>query len=191
MTNKTLVFIDAGFLSKLTFHLGNEKYIKYDIKEFSNLIAKNQNLEVEKIFYYTAPPFQDYNPNENQILRKEKYDKFVSKLRKKNIEVKEGRCQYLKKENKYSQKGVDTHITMGLMSVPLDFPNIKKIILISSDSDFVPILNKLNQNNIKTILYTYYENKRRGKFSNCSELLKNVEKHILLTIKDFNKVELK
>lgn len=33
--NKTLILIDAGFLSKLTKHLGKGKHIKFDIEVFS------------------------------------------------------------------------------------------------------------------------------------------------------------
>ena len=48
-------------------------------------------------------------------------------------------------------------IAMDLTNVLVKSPQIKKIILISSDSDFVPIIKNLNDNNVKTILYTYYE----------------------------------
>lgn len=37
----TLVFIDAGFLSKLSKHFGEGKYIKHNLFTLSKVLAKN------------------------------------------------------------------------------------------------------------------------------------------------------
>ncbi|MBU3923341.1 MAG: hypothetical protein KJ592_00320, partial [Nanoarchaeota archaeon] len=67
-SEKTLVFIDAGFLSKISKQLGNGKYIKYDIEQLSKILSSKENLIYKKIFYYTSPPFkvQDHQ-KKNQI----------------------------------------------------------------------------------------------------------------------------
>lgn len=77
------------------------------------------------------------------------------------------------------------------MSCPRDHSEVKKVILIASDSDFVPVIKTLNKLNIKTILYTYYEKGRTAKFSTSNELIKSVHKYILLSKKDFDNVPLK
>lgn len=179
---KTLIFVDEAFLNKLSKHLGNGRYIRFDKIKLCNIIAKKENLECQKILYYTAPPFQSPNPTKEEELKKEGYDKFVNKLREKGVIVREGRCQRIKVDNKfeYHQKGVDIILTMDLVSVNIEYPNIKSIILISTDSDFVPVIEKLKELGIKIILYTYYERKRDTNFSRSNELIKKASKYVIL-----------
>ena len=109
------------------------------------------------------------------------------------MEIREGRCQRLKIDGKfiYKQKAVDSLAIIDLMSIPLEYPNIKKVILIASDSDFVPAIERLRKLNIKIILYTYYEKGRKAKFSTSNELIKLVHKYVLLTKDDFENAKLK
>ncbi len=189
----TLILQDGGFLSKLSKHFGSGKYLKYDLINFSKNIAKKQNLFCKRIFYYTAPPFQSARPTEDESRRYKVYEKFRRKLSNyKLISIREGRCQRLKIDGKYiyKQKAVDTLAIIDLMSIPLKYPNIKKVILIASDSDFVPAVKELDKLNIKTILYTYYEKRRTAKFSTSNNLIKSVHKYVLLTKKDFEDAKL-
>lgn len=189
MENKTLVFIDAGFLSKLAKQLGKGKYLKYDLIKFSENLAKKEKLKLEKIFYYNAPPFVSNKPTDEEKIRKEKYDNFIDKLKENPIiEIKEGRCQRIKLDNgnyEYNQKGVDTFLTMDLMTIPLKYQKIKKIILIACDSDFVPVIKEINGYGIKTILFTYYEKGRKRAFSTSNQLFQVVSKYVLIEKKDF------
>lgn len=180
--------IDAGFISKLSKYLGNGKYLKYNIFKLSKNISKKSNLYCRQIFYYTAPPFQGTNPDKNESKRKEKYDKFISKFKdSKSITIKEGRVQKIKENGKiiYKQKGVDTHLVMDLMKIPLDYPKIKKVILIACDSDFVPTIEELKKHKVKIILYSYLEKKRKSTFSTSNELTNVVFENKTLTKKDF------
>jgi len=189
----TLVLLDAGFLSKLSKHFGNRKYLRYDIIKFSKKIAENQDLFCKHIFYYTAPPFQCGKPTKKESDRYRKYERFIKKLLKnKDISVREGRCQRLKINDKfiYKQKAVDTLVVMDMMNVPIEYKNINKIILIASDSDFVPVVKQLGRLGIKTILYTYYQKGRTAKFSTSNNLIKSVYKYVLLTKEDFDIVKL-
>ncbi len=183
----TLVFIDANFLSKLSKHFGSGKYLIYDLINFSENLSKKQKLICKKIFYYTSPPFQSSVPTFDEGKRKDGYDKFLNKLRKRGVIVREGRCQRLKfeKDFVYKQKAVDILLAMDLMKILLDYPEIKRIILISTDSDFVPVIKNLQANGIKTILYTYYEKMRDTPFSRSNYLIKSVHKYVLLTKEDF------
>ena len=185
---KTLIFIDAGFLSKLSKYLGEGKYLKHNIFTLSKVLLKKQNLFYEHIFYYTAPPFQSSIPSENENKRKENYDKFVKILSKnKSITIREGRCQKINTNGKvdYNQKGVDTLLTMDLMGVPIKYSHIKNIILIACDSDFVPVIKNLDSLGIKTILLTYFDKKRGSNFSSSNELMQTVSKYVQITKEDF------
>ena len=185
----TNIYVDEGFLSKLSKKFGSGKYIKIDYLKFSQAISKELNFKTNKIYYYTAPPFQSPIPTKEEKKRKKGYDKFISILKKQKITVREGRCQYLREENKYFQKGVDTNLTIDLMK--LQSQNIKKIILVTCDSDFVPIIKEIHKFKVKTYLFTYYDKNRKSNFSYSTEILKNVEKHYLLRKEDFENSKLK
>lgn len=79
---ETLVFIDEGFLDKLTKRLGDGKRLKFEKFNFAKRIAEKQNLICKHLFYYTAPPFQSENPSEKERIMREGYDKFISMLSK-------------------------------------------------------------------------------------------------------------
>ncbi len=186
---ETLVFIDGGFISKLSKHFGGGNYLKFDLIKFAKLLGKKQNLQVKKTFYYTAPPFQSNPPTEQQIKKKKGYDKFISNFRDDEFFiVKEGRVQrIINKEGKedFKQKGVDSLMTSGLISVPIKFPKIKKIILVTSDTDFCPILKDLEELKLEVILYTYYERKRNSKFSISHHLIDCCKNVYFLNKEDF------
>lgn len=195
----TLIFIDAGFLSKLSRYFGNGKYLKYNIITFSNNLAKKQGLNCKNIFYYTAPPFQNESSNKEEAEKYKKYENFKNALLKNsNIIIREGRCQRLKseypkgheKEFIYNQKGVDALIIIDLMSIPLEHKEVKKIILIANDSDFVPVVEKIKGLGIDVILYTYYLKNRKSSFSRSNHLLKIVSRYIRLTKEDFTNAEI-
>ena len=191
--DESLIFIDDGFRSKLSKHFGNGMYIKFDKILFAYNLSKKENLQCKQIFYYTAPPFQSGIPTKEEELRKEGHDRFIKKLREKGAMVREGRCQRLKINNLflYKQKAVDSLAIIDLMSIPIKYPNVKKIIIISSDSDFVPAIQSLRELGIKTILYTYYERRRDTNFSRNNELIKSVHKYVLLNKEDLNNTLLK
>ena len=187
----TLIFLDGGFISKLSKYFGDGTYIKFDLIKFAETLSKNQNLLCRHLFYYTAPPFQETSPTKEQRKRKEGYDNFIKSLgRNKDITIREGRCQRIvnsKGDAEYNQKGVDTLITIDLSHIKDDFPKIKKIILVSSDTDFCPIIRDIkNRWKIDIMLYSYFDRKRNSKFSVSNELLSCCSRYIRLTKQDFD-----
>lgn len=190
--SKTLVFVDAGFLSKLSKSFGDGEYLVYDLVKFCGNLSKKQGLNCKKVFYYNSPPFQSTVATKEEERRRDGYDRFVNKIRKKGIIVREGRCQRLNigGEYKYGQKAVDILLAMDLMNVPLNHPEVKRVILISSDSDFVPVVNCLRENGVKTVLYTYYKRNRGAEFSRSNYLIKSVYKYVLLARDDFDMAKL-
>ena len=55
--------------------------------------AKENNLWCKNVYYYLAPPYLSNPPKEIEKIRKNKYDKFISKLKKiPSLIIREGRC---------------------------------------------------------------------------------------------------
>ena len=187
---ETLVFIDEGFLDKLTKLFGEGERIKFDKFDFAKRIAKEQGLICKHLFYYTCPPFQSATPTEEEIKRKRGYDRFVFVLSKnKEITMREGRVQRIINENgemEFKQKGVDTLLTIDLSHIKEDYPNVKKIILVSSDTDFCPIIRDIRERDrVEVILYTYFDRERKSKFSLSNELISCCPKYVKLIKDDF------
>jgi len=188
---ETLVFIDEGFLDKLTKIFGNGVRLKFDKFEFAKRIAKKQGFSCKHLFYYTAPPFQGTHPTKKEKSMKEGYDKFVFSLSKnKNITIREGRCQKIINQNgeiEFKQKGVDTLLAIDLSHVKEDYSNVKEIILVSSDTDFCPVIRDIKERaSIKVVLYTYFDKKRKSKFSLSNELISCCSRYIILSKQDFD-----
>lgn len=188
----TLVFVDNGFfrLVKDYFEKQTGKKNKL-LQSFRNICIKEE-LNLKHLFFYYSPPYQSEYPSPKENKLRRDYD-LIKKMisNKKWATFREGRCQRLKVDGgyKYSQKGVDILLVMDLMRFERDFPNIKKIILIACDSDFVPAINKLKGEGIEIILYTYFDKKRDSPFSRYNELLKSCSKWVKLTKEDFLGVE--
>jgi len=191
---ETLVFIDEGFLSKLPKYLGSGRYLKIDYIKFSKRLSKKQKLFCRHLFYYTAPPFQSEPPTSEQIKEKKGYDNFIISFSKnKGVTIREGRCQKIINSNseiEYHQKGVDVLMVSDMVSVPIKFPDIKKIILITSDTDFCPIKKDTEKLGVKVILCTYYEKKRNSKFSVSHHLIDPCNNIYYITKEDFNESKL-
>lgn len=187
---ETIVFIDEGFLDKLSKHLGDGERLKFDKFCLAKNLAKKHELFCKKLFYYTAPPFQSTFPTDEEKRKKAGHDKFVKKLSEnKNITIREGRCQrtFDKTGNPiYKQKGVDTLLTIDLSHLKEDFPEIKKIVLVSSDTDFCPAIRDIKKRgNIEVILYTYFDKQRNSKFSLSNELIECCSIYCRLEKSDF------
>lgn len=184
-----LIFVDRGFfkLIKKEFEIKTKTKKKF-LQTFRN-ICKNENLNLKHLFVYDAPPFQSRIPTCLENTLKKKYDNIKKMLDKKKwATVREGRCQKIfnNKNVKFNQKGVDSWIVVDMCLFKKDFPEINKIILISSDSDFAPIINLIkNKMNINVILYTYFDNNRKGRFHRSNHLINVVSKWEKLKEEDF------
>jgi uncharacterized LabA/DUF88 family protein len=185
----TLVFVDNGFFKLVKDYFEKKKGKKLMLfKTFRNICHK-ENLNLKHLFFYTAPPYQSEFPNNHEVILRRNYDNFSKLLKyKKWITLREGRCQRLKinEEYKYSQKGVDSWIVFDLARLKINFPNINKIIFISSDSDFAPIIDELQKTDgLEIILYTYFDRKRGSSFSLSNDLLDSCSKWVKFNEEDF------
>ena len=161
------------------------KYLSFDLNQFAITMARSQGLWCKAVYYYTAPPFQSEPPTAEEIRLKSNYDKFINKLNRiPNFHVREGRCQ--KVDTGYHQKGVDTLITMDLFDVTIH-KNCDTLIILTCDTDFVPILNKLRSDGKEVILFYYNDYVRKSKFSMSNHILTACDKCINLNLEFFNK----
>ncbi len=183
----TLIFVDDGFFGLVKKHFQKEdgKPNKY-LQTFRN-ICKKENFNLKHLFVYTAPPYQSPNQTEREAFLMSRYQNMTKMLRKKRwITLREGRCQkYINEKGKedFCQKGVDALVIMDMYDIKENYPEIKKIILIASDS--VPVIKRMKQKGFKIIIYTYFDRKRKSKFSTSNQLLKIASKWVKLNKEDF------
>jgi uncharacterized LabA/DUF88 family protein len=176
------VYLDGGYLSKIARYFFPGKYPDYCIKQFANTLAKSKGLWCKKAFFYIGEPYQSPNhPSENDIERKKRHNVFIKRIEKiPDLVVRQGRCQ---KDGKggYHQKGVDTWLTMDLLSLQNREDNINKVIVLICDTDFVPILEELrNKYGIKIIVAYYSDFKRGSGFSMSNHLWNVADDKILI-----------
>jgi len=183
------VFVDNGFfkLVKKEFEKQSGKKLNF-FKTFRNIL-KNEGLTRKRLFIYDAPPYQSTRPTNSENNLKQNYDKFTRMAKsKKWISFREGSCVKIPLNNgkyKFSQKGVDALMIMDMYECIINFPNINKMILFASDSDFVPMVNKMKENKKEVILYTYFDRVRDSRFSTSNQLLKAVSRWNQLKVGDF------
>jgi len=184
-----LVFVDDGFfgLVKKHFQKQDGKPKKY-LQTFRN-ICKKEDFNLKHLYIYTAPPFQSSKPTKKEGLLMAKYQNMTQMLRnKKWITLREGRCQKFVDSGgneEFCQKGVDALVIMDMYDIKENFSNIKKIILIASDSDFVPLIERMKKKNYEIILYTYFDRIRESRFSTSNQLLKVASRWKVLEREDF------
>lgn len=179
--NDCIVFIDGAYLSLVSKFLGEGKPLKFNIKKFTENLAKKENLFCKEIFYYNCPPFQGTPPTEEQEKRKAGYDKFISKLDLIGIKIREGRCQMI--NNEYKQKGVDVLLSIDLVR---NANKVKEFILVACDTDYVPAINDVRiKDKVRIILYYFKD--RNSKFSMSDHILSVCDKKVRLSKEDFDK----
>lgn len=187
MLDNTIVFFDAKYLQLINRQFTEEgSIIKCSLNQLAITLAKEQNLWCSKTYYYLAPPYQSEPPTTDEAKRRSSYDNFINKLRKiPNFEVREGRCQ--KVDGEYHQKGVDTLITMDLMSEAVAHKGMT-FILVSCDTDFVPVIKDIKQKfGNRVILYYYNDYVRGSKFSMSNHIMTACDTCVLMKREHFLK----
>ena len=185
----TLVFVDDGFFGLVKKHFQKEdgKPKKY-LQTFRN-ICKKQNLNLKHLYIYTAPPYQSPKPTQKEDFLMSRYQHMTKMLRRKKwVTLREGRCQKVINElgeEIFSQKGIDALLILDMYDIKDIYPDVKKIILIASDSDFVPVIERMKQRGFEVIIYTYFDRKRNSRFSTSNHLLRVASKWVKLTKEDF------
>jgi len=189
--SECIILLDGGYLTYISKFFGKGKPLKYKIEKFAVNLSKEKGFSVKEIHYYTAPPFQSSKTNEEENKRKANYDRFIQKLKevKPTIIVREGRCQKIVNKNReeFTQKGVDTLLTMDLLKIA-ERKLANQIILLTSDTDFVPIIKDLQENySIKVILAYFTDKRRKSAFSLSNHLWNICKDKILIKKEHFEK----
>ena len=192
--DKIAVFIEGGMLSILTksvFPNADGTPRKLPLKEFPKVLAKECGGELFRTYYYICPPYQSQYPNTDERRRKQSYDKFAYALRQlKQFQLREGRLRkYYDEQGKpdFVQKGVDVLLAVDMLKLALKGA-IQKAILVSSDSDFVPVVRALRDEGVFVILYYYKsEDGRNQCFS--QDLYEECDDRIQLTLDHFTTTE--
>ncbi|PIN88454.1 hypothetical protein COU61_04875 [Candidatus Pacearchaeota archaeon CG10_big_fil_rev_8_21_14_0_10_35_13] len=186
----SLVFVDDGFfgLVKKRFYKEDGKPKSY-LQTFRNICSK-EGLNLKHLYIYTAPPYQSPIPTQKEDFLMKQYQNMTKMLRRKKwITLREGRCRKIINSEgvgEFSQKGVDALIILDMCDIKDNHPGINKIILIASDSDFVPVIERMKVRIFEIILYTYFDRNRGSKFSTSNHLLNVSSKWVMLRKEDFN-----
>ncbi|MBI2047036.1 NYN domain-containing protein [Candidatus Pacearchaeota archaeon] len=183
----TYVFLDGGYLSKISKHFGKGNPLKYDIKQFANTLAKEKGLWCKKTFFYIAPPYQSpTHPKLDDIEKTKRHNFWIKKISSiPDLKVRQGRCQK-DDDGDFHQKGVDTLLTMDLFSLQDNEDDIKTIIILICDTDFVPILQEIRKKYKIKIIVAYYSDFVRGSpFSMSNHLWNSCDDNLLITPEHF------
>ena len=163
MSDRCAIFIDGGYLEKLTKNeFGGAKT---DFSKLSQEIAVHEKCDILRSYYYNCLPYQGNPPSTQEKERFSKRQKFYSAIeRLPRFQVRLGRLEY--RGNKpdgspiYVQKRVDMLIGIDMVQLSLK-GQIQKTILIAGDSDFTPVVEMVKQNGVLTVLW---HGPRRSKY---------------------------
>jgi uncharacterized LabA/DUF88 family protein len=156
MPERATVFIDGGYFAKVRQNLG---VYKVNFAKFSDILCGD--MERVFTFYYDAPPFQSDPPTDEEKKKKAGFDKFEYSLRcLPRFQVRLGKLSRVDTEcekcghtaTKYKQKRVDNLLTVDLTRA-IWKDSIRKAILVTGDSDFVPAVDEANRAQIPTHVY--------------------------------------
>ncbi len=149
MINRTAVFIDGGYL--------NEVMKDYPAKQlnFEKFSLELCQKELFRTYYYHSLPFEPVNPTFEEHDKIHKANKFYTILRHiPRYEVRLGKLICIKENNivSFAQKQVDILFAIDLLSLAIK-GKITKAILVTGDSDFVPVVKIAKDEGISVCLF--------------------------------------
>ncbi len=103
-------------------------------------------MKLKQIRYYNAVP--DIKDNQNLYYN---HLRFLDKLKKDNIVVRTRKLKYIKSLKVKIEKGVDVLIASDMIRKTLVEDECKVCILISGDSDFIPVMEILKKSGNEVI----------------------------------------
>jgi len=146
---KAVLLIDGGYLKKILANKFNSNNISFE--KLSKSIFNSLNLAGLRTYYYTAMPIKRKGNINDDNLYKHK-QKFITKLKKiPRFEVKLGKLQLI--GGQFRQKMVDVLISIDIIKKSYS-QDIKHIILIAGDADFVPAVKVAKDKDV--IVHLFY-----------------------------------
>ncbi len=148
---KTVLFIDGGYLAKISKSFGQPKI---DFLTLSEILC-NQDDDRLRTYYYYCMPFQSSPPSIEESVRYKNAEKFVKNLTKlSKFEVRLGWFQKIQNVSsiEYIQKGIDVMLAVDLVKMGWS-KQIDKAIIVAADSDFVYAVQTVKDAGVLTRLW--------------------------------------
>jgi uncharacterized LabA/DUF88 family protein len=162
MKRDAILFIDgSNFYHNSKTLIDESKRIDFNL--LAQFICNNFDLKLREIRYYNAVP--DISEN-NEIYYN--HLEFLDKLKNNNITVKTRKLKYIKSLKIKIEKGVDVLIASDMIRKTLVEKECKVCVLISGDSDFIPVMEIIKDAGYEVIVcspkYGFSNELRQGKF---------------------------
>lgn len=139
------VFIDGGYFREVTRYYGN---LAVDFESFSNALCRDDDRF--RTYLYDCPPWQSDPPTEEERKRFSGYQKFKKALQYLNrFKIREGRLQQI--DGTFRQKKVDILLAVDTVKLA-STGKIDRAILVTSDSDFVPVIEGIEGTGVTSTL---------------------------------------
>lgn len=148
--DKCAVFIDGGYLQKVSAGLG---YPKIDFLKLSEELA-GQDKRL-RTYYYDCPPHTGNNPSDEDRDRKRKFDQFIYSIKRiPRFEVRLGKLKRYKVRSDitFEQKMVDILLAIDLVKLSVE-KSIQKAVIITNDTDFIPAIKVARDAGVIVELY--------------------------------------
>jgi len=158
LKRKAIVFIDGNnWYHNLKSDLKQPS--KIDFEKLANFICVKFNIDLVEIRYYNSIP--EISDGKEMYYN---HLKFLEKLKKQGIIVRTRKLKYIKSLGVKIEKGVDVLIGADMIRTTLVNKRCDVCILISGDSDFIPVMEIL---------------KRLGKEAISSSVIKGYARELL------------
>ena len=176
MSQRCIVLIDgSNFYFKLK-DLGLHNLLQFDFSEFADFLARSNKIVSKK--YYVGRVRQDGTSHADKLLASQQ--KLFESLKKHKMHYVLG--YLLKSEGIYHEKGVDVNIAVDMLVATYE-DICDRIILVSSDTDLEPAINKAKQKG-KVVEYVGFSHKASVamvRFCSESTLLRKEDLEKLIT----------
>ncbi len=146
---RTALFIDGGYLNNVMKEFPGRTL---NFEKFSNVIGEKT---LFRTYYYSAMPIVYANSGIEDVERLEKAKSFYTILREiPNYEIRLGKLvrEYINGHETFSQKQVDILFAIDLLSLSI-MSKIRKAIIITGDSDFIPLIQKVKDEGVSVHLF--------------------------------------
>ena len=141
MKNKKRVFIiidGSNFYHRLK-ELKLKNLLNFNYKKFSEFLVDGGRIAVLKRYYIGAIREESNNPKSRELMKNQQ--KLIGQLQKSGFEIGFG---HMLKTDRYHEKGVDVLMAVDLLVGA--YENLyDTVILVSSDTDLIPALDKARE----------------------------------------------
>ena len=138
---------------------GSPKAINFEL--FAKALAGETGTDLLRGYYYICPPYQSYNPSALEVAKRTSYYTFCHSLRElKQIELREGSIARVYDESgkpHYTQKKVDVLLAMDMLRLAMKGA-VQQVVLVASDSDYIPAVKEVKAEGVKVHLYYHSSN---------------------------------